>query len=201
MTGAVSSFQSGAQIALKLLRSGAASEQTQALGGVTNPTTANSAALDKAMHGSGTKIILSTQTAINYFGPRSDVAKAASLGDHVEVTTSGLDVPEDKAAFRQQVLDYFKDYYANNKPLDPDQAAFAEALKAGKVIVKTVDETPELNWQPQVDYTIYKDGYSQGGGGGTPWIGNYAQYEAQSATRGQASGSIGSQVYYAYFEK
>ena len=82
-----------------------------------------------------------------------------------------------------------------------DQTAFAEALRAGKVIVKTVDETPELNWQPQVDYTIYRDGYSQGGGGGTPWIGDYARYDAQSTPRGQANGSIGGHVYCACFDK
>ena len=76
MTGAVSSFQSGAQIALKLLGSGAASGRTQAPGGVANPTTATKAVPDKAMHGSGTKVILSTQTAIDYFGPSSDLGHA-----------------------------------------------------------------------------------------------------------------------------
>lgn len=194
---------SSASVALRLLTDAAARQSGPTTG--TQPKslvgTLNSASPKVASPSSDTKIILSAKAAIDYFGPGSDVAKAASLGDTVEVQTSGLDVPDDKAAFRQQVLDYFKTYYANNKPLDQDQAAFAEALKAGKVIVKTVDETPELNWQPQVDYTIYKDGYSQGGGGGTPWIGDYAQYEAQNATRGQASGSIGAHVYYAYFSK
>lgn len=198
-----STSNSSASVALRLLTDAATRQSNPVLGtSAKSPSGAlGSSTPGIATPSRDTKIILSAKTAIDYFGPGSEVAKAAALGDTVEVTTSGLDVPEDKAAFRQQVLDYFKTYYANNKPLDQDQAAFAEALKAGKVIVKTVDETPELNWQPQVDYTIYKDGYSQGGGGGTPWIGDYTQYESQSATRGQASGSIGSQVYYAYFEK
>jgi hypothetical protein len=144
---------------------------------------------------------LSTRAAIDYFGAGSDIAKAASLGDTVEVTTSGLDVPEDKDAFRQQVLGYFKDYYANNKSHDPDQAAFAEALTAGKVIVKTVDETPELNWQPHVGWAVYKNGYPQGGGITTGGSGDQALYDKMSATRGQSIGGIGSHMYYAYFEK
>ena len=202
MTGAVYSFQSGAQIALKLLGSGAASGRTQAPGGVANPTTATKAALDKAMHGGGTKVILSAQTAIDYFGAGSDLARAvAGLGDSVEVQFSGLDVPEDKAAFRQQVLDYLKSDAAGHDARYPEQAEFMQALKDGKVIVKTVDETPELNWQPDVGWAVYRDGYPQGGGIKTEPIGDQALYDKMSATRGQTTGMIGSHLFYAYFEK
>ena len=198
MTGAVSSFQSGAQIALKLLGSGAASGRTQAPGGVANPRTATKA----AMHSSGTKIILSARAATDYFGPSSEIARAvAGLGDSVEVQFSGLDVPEDKAAFRQQVLDYLKSDAAGFDARYPEQAEFMQALKDGKVIVKTVDETPELNWQPDVGWAVYRDGYPLGGGIKTEPIGNQALYDKMSATRSQNVGSIGSHMFYAYFER
>ncbi len=202
MTGAISSFQSGAQIALKLLGSGAAPSRDQALGGVANPTTTTNAALDKAMHGTGTKIFLSAQTAINYFGAGSDLARAvAGLGDQVGVTTSGLDVPADKAAFRQQVLDFLKSDAAGYDARYPEHAEFLQALKDGKVIVKTVDESPELKWQPNVGWAIYKDGYPQGGGTTHKPVGDQALYDKMSVTLGQTTGQIASHMFYAYYEK
>ena len=199
-----STSNSSASVALRLLTDAAVRQSSPTTG--TQPKsvvgTLHSASTKAASPSSDTKIILSAKAAIDYFGAGSEIARAvAGLGDTVEVQTSGLDVPEDKAAFRQQVLDYFKDYYANNKPLDTDQAAFAEALKAGKVNVKTVDEAPELNWKPDVGWAVYRDGYPQGGGIKSEPIGNQKLFDDMSATRGQAVGSIGSHYYYAYFEK
>jgi len=210
MANTVSSYQSGAQIALKLLGAGAASGRVPSRAETASAAQIKSAqtkaaqtraALDKATHSSGTKIILSAQTAIDYFGPGSDIAKAASLGDQVEVTTSGLDVPQDKAAFRQQVLSFLKSDAGGYDDRYPEQADFIQALKDGKDIVKTADETPELNWQPNVGWTIYKDGYSQGGGVTGGGAANQQLLDAMSATQGQSTGYVGSHMFYAYFEK
>jgi hypothetical protein len=194
---------SSASVALRLLTDASARQSNPVTG---TPAKNPSAALRSSTPGIAvpsrdTKIVLSAQTAIDYFGPGSDVAKAASLGDTVEVQTSGLDVPQDKAAFRQQVLDFLKSDAAGYDARHPEQAEFMQALKDGKVIVKTVDETPELNWQPDVGWSIYRDGYSQGGGIKSEPIGNQALYDQMSATRGQTTGEIGSHMFYAYFEK
>ena len=76
VTGAASSPQGGARIALKLLGSGAASARTQALGGVSNPTTAFRAAPDHAVQGIGARIVLSAKAATDCFGPSSEIARA-----------------------------------------------------------------------------------------------------------------------------
>lgn len=202
MTSISSSFQSGAQIALHLLRSGAAAGQPQAIGGLANPKPATNAAPNTGPYDRGTKIILSADAAIDYFGAGSDIAKAIrGLGDQVAVQTSGLDVPADKAAFRKQVLDFLKSDAAGYDARYPDQAEFMQALKDGKVIVKSVDETPELNWQPNVGWTVYQDGYSQGGGVTSGGPGSQALYETLGQTRGQTIGQTNSHMFYAYFEK
>jgi hypothetical protein len=123
------------------------------------------------------------------------------LGNHVEVTTSGLDVPQDKTAFRQQVLDFLKSDAAGYDARYQDHAEFMLALKEGKVIVKSVDETPELNWQPDVGWAVYRDGYPQGGGIKTEPIGNQALLDQMHATRGQNVWSIAGHMFYAYSEK
>lgn len=196
-------LNSSASIALRLLTDASAknSSPTTEIQPKSVAGTLNSASPQVASPSRDTKIVLSAQTAIEYFGPGSDVAKAASLGDTVEVQTSGLDVPEDKAAFRQQVLDYLKSDAAGYDARYPEQAEFLQALKNGKVVVKTVDETPELNWQPNVGWAVYRDGYPQGGGIATGGSGDQALYDKMSATRGQTIGMIGSHMFYAYFEK
>lgn len=194
---------SSASVALRLLADAAArqSSPTNGIQAKSVVGTLNSASLNVVSPSRNTTIILSAKTAIDYFGPGSDVSKAASLGDTVEVQTSGLDTPEDKAAFRQQVLDFLKSDAAGYDARCPEQAEFLQALKDGKVIVKTVDESPELNWQPNVGWTIYKDGYSQGGGMTHKPVGDQALYDKMSATRGQTTGQIASHIFYAYYEK
>lgn len=203
MSSINTTLNSSASVALRLLTDSSARQSSQTTGIQPKSVigTLNSASPKFTSASSDTKIILSAQTAINYFGPGSDVAKAASLGDTVEVQTSGLDVPDEKEAFRQQVLDFLKSGAAGFDARYPDQAAFMQALKDGKVIVKTVDETPELNWQPDVGWAVYKDGYPQGGGIKSEPIGNQALYDQMSPTRGQTTGEIGSHMFYAYFEK
>ncbi len=164
--------------------------------------TATTAALHKALHASGTKIVLSANAATDYFGAGSEIARAvAGRGDSVEVQFSGLDVPEDKAAFRQQVLDFLKSDAAGYDARYPEHAEFMQALKDGKVIVKTVDESPELKWQPNVGWAVYKDGYPQGGGIKTEPVGDQALYDKMSATRAQDIGMVASHMFYAYYEK
>ena len=110
-------------------------------------------------------------------------------------------VPEDKAAFRQQVLNFLRSDAAGYDSRYPEQAEFLQALKDGKIVVKTVDETPELNWQPNVGWAVYRDGYSQGGGITTGGGSNQALYDKMSATRGQTTGQIAGHMFYAYYEK
>ena len=196
---------SSASVALRLLTDAAARRQSSPIIGPQPKSvvgTLNSAIPKVASPSSDTKIILSSKAAIDYFGAGSEIARAvAGLGDSVEVQTSAINVPQDKAAFRQQVLDYLKSDAAGYDARYPEQAEFMQALKDGKVIVKTVDETPELNWQPNVGWAVYRDGYPQGGGITHAPVGDQALYDKMSATRGQTTGMIGSHMFYAYFEK
>lgn len=196
-------LNSSASVALRLLTDASAIQssptteiQSKSVVSTLSPTRPTAAAPSSA-----TKIILSTRAAIDYFGAGSAIAKAASLGDSVEVQTSGLDVPEDKAGFRQQVLDFLKSDAAGYDSRYAEQAEFLQALKDGKVVVKTVDETPELNWQPNVGWAVYRDGYSQGGGITTGGGSNQVFYDKMSATRGQTTGQIAGHMFYAYYEK
>ena len=195
---------SSASVALRLLTDAAARQSSPTTGaqfkGFTG--TLNTASPTVASLSTGTKIVLSAKAASEYFGVGSDIVRAvAGLGDSVEVSFSGLDVPEDKAAFRQQALDFLKSDAAGYDTRYPDQAEFLKALKDGKVIVKTVDESPELKWQPNVGWAIYKDGYPQGGGITHKPVGDQALYDKMSATRGQTTGMIGGHMFYAYYEK
>lgn len=199
MTSTVTSFQNSAQIALKLLSSGAAAGQAQAPGGAANATKATPGGAGPS---GATRIVLSAKAATDYFGAGSDIARVFSgVGDTVEVTYSGLDVPEDKTAFRRQVLDFLQSYAAGFDARYPEHAEFMQALKDGKVIVKTVDETPELNWQPDVGWAVYRDGYPQGGGITSKPIGNQELLDAQETSRSQNIGQIGGHYFYAYFER
>lgn len=205
MNDAVYSFQSGAQIALKLLNSTTASGQLDSANrsaSSSTTSTTSTAALDGALQSSGTKIVLSAKAAVDYFGPGSYIARSISgLGDTVEVQTSGLDIPQDKDAFRQQVLDFLSSDEAGYDARYPEHAEFLQALKDGKVVVKTVDETPELNWQPDVGWAVYRDGYPQGGGITSEPIGNPSVLAAWGVTQGQNVGQIGGHYFYAYFER
>ncbi len=203
MSSINTALNSSASVALRLLTDASARQSSSTT--ETQPKSAvgaqNTDRLTAAGPSNDTKIILSASAAIDYFGAGSDIAKAASLGDTVEVQTSGLNVPEDKAAFRQQVLNFLKSDAAGYDSRYPEQAEFLQALKDGKVVVKTVDETPELNWQPNVGWAVYRDGYSQGGGITTGGGSNQALYDKMSATRGQTTGQIAGHMFYAYYEK
>lgn len=181
---------SSASVALRLLTDAAARQSSPS----------NAASPAAAGPSGNTKIILSAKAASEYFGFGSEIIKSvAGMGDTVEVYYSGLDVPGDKAAFRQQVLDFLKGNSADAR--GPEREGFRQALKDGKVIVRTVDESPELNWQPNVGWAIYQDGYSQGGGITTGGTGDRALYDNMSATRGQTIGQISGHLFYAYYEK
>jgi hypothetical protein len=195
---------SSASVALRLLIDAAARQSSPTTGTQLKSFTGtlNTASPTVASLSTGTKIVLSAKAASDYFGVGSDIVRAvADLGDTVEVHFSGLDVPKDKAAFSQQALDFLKSNAAGYDARHPEQAEFLQALKDGKVIVKTVDESPELKWQPNVGWAIYKDGYSQGGGITTGGTGDQALYENMGATRGQTIGQIAGHMFYAYYEK
>ncbi|MCA2009923.1 hypothetical protein LCM17_00330 [Cereibacter sphaeroides] len=199
MSFGISSYQTGAQIALKLLGSGGADGQGALVSGSQGMTKAGAEATAPE---SASKLVLSATAAREYFGAGSEIARAVSgLGDSVQISYSGLDVPQDKEAFRQKALAYLKSAEAGYDARYPEHAEFLQKLKEGKVIVQTVDETPELNWQPDVGWAVYRDGYPQGGGITSQPIGDQALFDAQEATRSQHVGSIGGQYFYAYYER
>lgn len=197
----VSSHQTGAQIALTLLGSGGPHAQA-AVG-------KRSEAASLGRYGSGrpapenaSMIVLSAQAARDHFGAGSEIARAVSgMGDQVHLSFSGLNVPRDKEAFRQRALAYLQSAEAGYDARYPEHAEFLQKLREGKVIVQTVDETPELAWQPDVGWAVYRDGYAQGGGITSRPIGDQALFDAQEATRSQHVASIGGMYFYAYYER
>lgn len=200
MTSAISAGQSGAQIALTLLGNSGAKAGTaqgthaQASNGMVGSGGA------AATQGNGTKIMLSASAALAHFGTGSEIARAIDgLGDQVMIQTSGLEIPRDKAAFRQQVLDYLQSDAAGFDARYPEQAAFLQALQEGRVSVQTVDEVPELDWQPDIGWAVYRDGFPQGGGITSQPVGNQAAYDRLAASRGQNIGSVGGHYFYASY--
>ena len=186
---------SSASIALRLLTDAAArsSNGTSAILSKNGAETREMAAIKPFAHSSGARIILSLAAAEQAYGSDSFLMQTArGRADEVEISTSTI--PSDKDAFRSQVLAFLGD----DMKSDP---AFMTALKAGKVVVNTVDEVPELNIQPMVSFTMYQNGYTTGSGGFSPSGTNQALYDQLSATRGQAAGSIGNSQFYAYWPK
>jgi hypothetical protein len=180
---------SGASVALHLL-TGPASRSAGAAGSVV-PTDTRQGRTTPAPD--ATRIVLSLAAAEAAFGAESFLMQTArGRADTVEVSTSVI--PEDKDALRARVLAYLGD----NMKAD---AGFMAALKAGQVVVNTVDEVPDLNIQPMVSFTLYQDGNSPGGGTFAQDGTNHALYEALSATRGQSIGSLGNAQFYAWWPK
>lgn len=186
---------SSATVALRLLTDAAVKTSSGTAGSRPNRATGtlDLSALKAVTNSSGTRIILSLAAAEQAYGSESFLMQTArSRADQVEITTSTI--PSDKDAFRSQVLAFLGD----DMKSDPE---FMASLKAGKVVVNTVDEVPELNIQPMVSFTMYQNGYTTGSGGFSPSGTNQALYDQLSATRGQAAGSIGNSQFYAYWPK
>lgn len=141
----------------------------------------------------GVRISLSLEAAEQAYGADSFLMQQVrGRADRVEVSLSTI--PEDKDALRSEVIAFL----GKNREND---AEFMAALKAGEIVVHTVDEVPDLNIQPMVSFTMYRDGAIQGSGGFTPSGFNQALYEQLSATRGQATGSLGHHQFYAYWPR
>lgn len=140
-----------------------------------------------------TRIVLSLAAAEAAFGAESFLMQTArGRADEVQVSLSTI--PTDKDAFRARVLAFLGETMAAD-------AGFMAALKAGQVVVNTVDEVPELNVQPMVSFTLHQNGYSTGSGTFSPPGTNLALYEALSATRGQSFGSLGNAQFYAWWPR
>ena len=95
---------SSTSVALRILTDAAARQSSPTTGTQLKSftDTLNSASPKAASPSSDTNIFLSAKAATDYFGAGSEIARAvAGLGDSVKVQFSGLDVPADKAAFRQ----------------------------------------------------------------------------------------------------
>lgn len=182
---------SSASVALRLLTDAAARQSgpmpgTQ-LKGLTG--TLNSASLKTAIPSNDTKIILSLAAAEQAYGSDSFLMQTArGRADEVQITTSTT--PSDKASYKLKILQQLEKDMVG----DP---GFMAALKAGKVKVLTADEVPELNFQPMVSFTMFKNGSTVGSGGFTPSGFNHEQLNKWESTRGQVV--LGDA--YAYYDK
>lgn len=186
---------SSASVALRLLTDAAARQSSPTTGaqlkGLTG--TLNSASLKATTPSNGTKIILSLAAAEQAYGPDSPLMELArGRADSVQIEISKL--PEDKNSFKSEVLNFLSQVHVND-------GNFMAALRAGKVVVHTVDEVPEMNFQPMISFNMLKDGNAFGGGVFTPKGFNWELFDKQEAFRGQDSGAIGMHQFYAYYSK
>ena len=116
-------------------------------------------AIRPSAQSNGVKIILSMEAAEKAYGSESLLMQTARGSAWQGGSGRNLDNrhPVRKKVFKSGVLDFLSENMKN----DP---GFMAALKSGQVTVQTVDEVPELNIQPYVNFTMYKNGNHQGTG-------------------------------------
>lgn len=86
----------------------------------------------------------------------SDISAAMrSTGADTVVIRESRDISEQE--FQTLIMDLLKDHYA-------DDAGFQKALKEGAVTIKRPEDVPEFRIGKLIEYGLYKDGFSQGGG-------------------------------------
>jgi len=192
--------------ALRILANGAAAKVAGAYGAKVGPSgpapsTSPTAAGPKiptyaqrwvSAYDTATRITFSLAAAEKAYGADSFLMQTVrGRADQVEIIQST--VPADKAAFKKDVLTFL----AESMKTLPD---FMAALKAGKVVVHTVDEVPEFNFSPTVSFNMLNNGMSGAGSGSfTPPGANLALYDKLEVTRGQSVGALGNHQFYAYF--
>ncbi len=142
-----------------------------------------------------TRIRLSLEAAERAYGADSFLMRTArGMADEVEIRIATI--PENKETFRAQVIAMLSK--SERMQADP---GFMAALRSGQIVVHTIDEVPELDMQPLVRFTMYKDGYVYGNGGFTPDGGNWDLYQQLSSTRDQTIGAIDNVRFYAYWPR
>ena len=150
-------LNSSASVALLLLTNAAArsARGIPPLRPAKMPDDLDTAAIKSAAHSSGIRITLGMEGAEKAYGPGSFLMQTArGRADQVEISTSVI--PSDKHKFRSDVLAFL----GENMKSD---TGFMAAFNAGQVAVLTVDEVPELNIQPMVSFSMYRNGHYQGG--------------------------------------
>lgn len=189
MTWIGATTHSSASIALRLLTEATALPAASSSGG--KPSVAGPSAVsakNEAVVGDNfgakyfpyaaeTRITVSLKTAEKFYGSDSFLMQTAGgRADTVEIAIQKI--PSDKEAYRAQLRQHLETHNAHD-------AEFMAALKAGKVVIQTMDEVPELNFQPMVGFTMYKNGSIVGSGGFTPPGFNFDQLQQWEATRTQ----------------
>lgn len=142
----------------------------------------------------GAEFWLTPDAVDEAFGTDSHIAESVRICGADEVHVRLSPEPADKDAFRVEVLKELARLFRGD-------ANFMAALRAGRVGVMTPDEAPELNFQPMVDYTLYRDGEIQGGGGFTPEGFNDALYDELGQYWNHIASAIEMQEFYAFWPK
>lgn len=142
----------------------------------------------------GAEFVLTPDMVDDVFGPESHISESMRICGAGEAYLILSPDAADKDAFRVEVLKELARLFRGD-------ANFMAALRAGQVGVLTPDEAPELNFQPMVEYTLFRDGELLGGGGFTPEGFNEELYAELGNYWNQLASSIGMREFYAFWPK
>ncbi|MDF3607973.1 hypothetical protein PE067_18675 [Paracoccus sp. DMF-8] len=126
------------------------------------------------------------------FGADSPLARKMRSSRAVSAAIRASTIPSDKESFRQDVRRHLMRAFGHDE-------AFRRALQQGTLVIQTTDETPELNFQPLIDYSVYRDGVEKGAGQFSPAGFNDRLYQQLGQTRNQTRGHLGLRQFYAWW--
>lgn len=126
------------------------------------------------------------------FGADSPLARQMRSYRAVSASIRASTVPADKASFRADVRRYLAMTHQHD-------ASFRQAMQDGTLVIQTTDEVPELNFQPLIEYALYRDGVEQDSGSFSPEGFNDDLYQHLAQSRHQVRGSYGLRQFYAWW--
>lgn len=154
-----------------------------------------SAALSPLAHPEAEQAVeyrLGVEAVEKSFGTESPVARKMRNLRAVSASIRASTVPLDRAAFRQEVQQHLLRTYGHDE-------SFRQAILDGTLVIQTTDELPELNFQPIIQYEVYRDGVEKGSGQFSMPGFNDSLYHQLGLTRNQTKGSMGLRQYYAWW--
>lgn len=166
-----------------------ASQRSTATDVSANPQTQSAAAV------TGTAVAefrLGIEAVERSFGADSPIARKMRSYRSISASIRASTVPADKDSFRADVQRYLLQVYQGDD-------AFQRAVKDGTLVIQTTDETPELNFQPLIAYTLYRNGEAQDSGTFRPDGFNEDLYRELGQTRNQTRGNYGLRQFYAWW--
>lgn len=140
----------------------------------------------------GVEYRLGVEAVERSFGAESPIARKMRRMRAVSASIRASSVPADRETFRQDVRRHLMRTFGHDE-------AFRRAILDGTLVIQTTDEAPELNFQPIIQYTVYREGLEKGMGEFSPPGFNDELYHQLGQTRHQTKGNLGMRQYYAWW--